>query len=499
MLSAAREAGIYIYNPCGGEGTCGRCKVLINKKEVLACRTFCEGRMEVEIPPESQLEAMEILYDDAVRPKKGKAKYKDLGVSIDIGTTTIVVYLVDLTHKEVLGAKAAPNPQVAFGEDVITRIMFAERKDGLKKLHQVLVELINNLIVGLAEELDVSLNDITNIVAAGNTTMIHLLLRADPTWIRKEHYESVKDHFPEIKAVEAGIKINPQGLLATIPAVASYVGGDITAGVLASGIDKSAQLSLFIDLGTNGEVVLGNKEWLVCCSTSAGPCFEGGGIKWGVRAMAGAIQKVEIIKGKVKAETIKGKKARGICGSGIVSLIGEMFRTGIINKRGEIQNGEEFKVVDNIVVTQAEIKNVIRSKGAIYHGAKTLLRSVDLNFDQLDRIIIAGGMGTSLEIDKAILIGLLPDLPLDKFSFIGNSAISGAKMCLLSREDEKRAKEIAQKMTYVDLSTSPDFMNDYTASLFLPHTDINLFPSVKKTMAAKTCLAGRQAQRRKGE
>ncbi len=427
----------------------------------------------------------------------GNTEEKNFGISLDIGTTTIVAYLIDLNHQRVLGAKASHNPQISFGEDVITRIIFAQEEGGLEKLHHAVVDVVNNLVYGLVQEHGLTLNDITGVVAAGNTTMIQLLLQVDPTFIRKEPYIPTANQFPVIRAIEAGIKIHPRGLLSCIPGVAGYVGGDITSGVLASGMDNFSLVSLFIDLGTNGEVVLGNKDWLVCCSTSAGPCFEGGGVKWGIRAMSGAIQKVEIKDGRVKASTIQGAKPRGICGSGLISLIGEMFKKCIIDKKGEIQNGpgviegedgKEFVIVkagesaggENIVITEADVKSIIHSKGAIYSGAEILLKSVGLNFDRLAQIIISGGLGTSLEIEKAIMIGLLPDLPLEKFSFIGNSAITGAKMCLLSREAMQRAEEIARKMTYVDLSTNPEFMNNYTASLFLPHTDISLFPTVKK-------------------
>jgi len=261
------------------------------------------------------------------------------------------------------------------------------------------------------------------------------------------------------------------------------------------------RLGLFIDMGTNGEVVLGNRDWLVCCSTSAGPCFEGGGIKWGIRAMKGAIQRVEIDTSRdtVSLHTIGDEKPKGICGAGLVDCVAELLKSGRLNRAGKLipasskrirkgEDGLEFLLAEakksavrqDIVVTETDIKNLIHSKGAIYSGVEVLLKRVGSSFQDLEHVLIAGGLGTALNVEKAIMIGLLPDLPLEKFTFIGNSAIAGTKMCLLSQEAMRKAEKIAGRMTYIDLSTDPEFMNNYTASLFLPHTDISLFPSVKK-------------------
>jgi len=623
LLTAAMRAGVHIYNSCGGEGVCGRCKVIVKKGEVLteatgrlspeerkrgyvlACRTICKGTMEIEVPPESRLEGLEILTEEAkakrlvglytpaeevekgpeeilervfthgplstklylelhpptlqdnlgdlervyreirkgreipimqmglanikklskllrdsnwkvtvtlgnrnettevVLIEPGDTTNKNYGVAVDIGTTTIVAYLVNLTQRHVLSAKACYNPQVDFGEDVISRIIFAQEEDGLERLHHVVIDAINNLILGMALEQNLTLNDIDGVTCAGNTTMIHLLLRLPPEYLRKEPYVPTANYIPVIRAAEAGIKINPRGLLCSIPGVSSYVGGDITAGVLASGLDNFPVPGLFMDLGTNGEVVLGNREWLVCCSTSAGPCFEGGGIKWGIRAMRGAIQRVEIdlSKDEVKLHTIGGEKPKGICGAGLVDCVAELLQRGLLNRAGRLipgsskrirggDDGLEFVLTEakdsatgqDIVITEIDIKNLIHSKGAIYSGAEVLLKRLGLTFKDLEHVLIAGGLGTALDVEKAITIGLLPDLPQEKFTFIGNSAIAGTRMCLLSQEAMRKAERIAGKMTYIDLSTDPEFMNNYTASLFLPHTDIGLFPSVNKKL-----------------
>lgn len=617
LLAAATQAGIHIYNSCGGEGVCGRCKVIIKKGQfhtelsgrlspieraqgyVLACRTTPKGEtLEVEVPLESRLDEAAILTEEAklsrlaglyssaeevVSPAKplaervftrsplstklffklppptlednisdlerlyreiqrirgeipimqiglaniksldkllrdsnwqvtitlgnrnktvevvlvepGDTTRKNFGIALDIGTTTVVAYLVDLNSGKTVGGRASYNKQVDFGEDVISRIIFAQESEGLERLHHAVIDTVNDLIGSLSGEYKVSLNDINAAICAGNTTMTHLLLKVDPTYIRRAPYVPAANFVPVIRAAEAGIKINPRGLLWCVPGVSSYVGGDITSGVLASGIDEQDELSMLIDLGTNGEIVLGNKEWLISCSTSAGPCFEGGGITCGLRAMKGAVQKVQIgsagqrVAGQgpeVKVETIGNAKPIGICGSGLISAIGEMFKAGLIDRSGKLREKEEFVLVKSslsatgkrIIITNTDIQNVIRSKGAIFTGAWILLRQMQLRFEDIKHIYISGGLGTSLDIEDAIYIGLLPDLPKERFQFIGNSSVSGAKMVLLSMEAMTKAEEIARKTMYIDLSTTPDFMNNYSASLFLPHTDLGLFPSV---------------------
>jgi len=624
LLSAAIKAGIKIFNSCGGEGVCGRCKVIIKQGDintelsgrvsveerkagyVLACRTTAKTDLVVEVPPESRIEEMEILTEELKSERlaglytpaeeiaepavsleeriftksplstrvylelpppnlqdnisdlerlyrelrknrsipimqTGLANIKNLGkilresnwkvtvtlgnrnrtteiviiepgnttahnfgIALDIGTTTVVAYLVDLNTQKVLGSKASYNHQIDFGEDVISRIIFAQGPDGLEKLHHAVIDTVNDLIQTLIKENNLNLNDIYALTAAGNTTMIHLLLKVDPTYIRREPYVATANFVPVIRAAEAGIKGHPRALLSCVPGVSSYVGGDITAGVLASGMDKIKDLSMLIDLGTNGEVVLGNRDWLICCSTSAGPCFEGGGIKWGIRAMKGAIQRVEIdaARDEVKVSTIGNAKPKGICGSGIVDVMGELLKHGLIERSGKFKKdasnriirteeenefivvrADDTEVLRDITISESGIKNLIHSKGAIYTGADVLLRHMGLAFNDVKHFFIAGGLGTSLDIEKAIMIGLLPDLPKERFIFIGNSSISGAKLCLLSQDAYEKAEAIAKKMTYLDLSTNPEFMNNYSASLFLPHTDIERFQSVKKILS----------------
>lgn len=623
VLAATVEAGIYINSSCGGDGVCGRCKVVIKKgkfkteptgkitaeeKEngyVLACLTAIEDDLEIFVPPESRLDLEKIpdeqqralrlkgIYSkaediEAPRPvidehifsrsplaakvflkippptlndrisdlervyreirrnldvpvmqtglvnikmlgnilresnwevtvtlgrrndtveivsiESGDTSKKNFGFAFDIGTTTVTGQLVDLNSGRILGTKAAYNRQAIFGSDVISRIVYAGEADGLERLHHAVIDNINEIIHELITEHKVNLNDVMGVMTAGNTTMMHLLLRVDPTYIRRDPYVSTANFVPVIRAQEAGLRINPRGLLACIPGVSSYVGGDTTAGVIACGIDDSDNLSLLIDVGTNGEIALGNKEWLACCAASAGPAFEGSGMTCGMRAAKGAIQKVVIKKASkcfdVKINTIANAPAAGICGSGYIDILAEMLKSGLINKSGKFNNhpgcsriregadGLEFVLVDkkdtsidkDIVITEADIENLKRSKGAIYSATSVLAKKIGLEIGAIKKIYVAGGFGTSVDIENAIFIGLLPDVDRKLYQFVGNSSLIGAREILLSYATMKKAEDVARKMTYIELSTEPVYMDEYIASLFFPHTDAERFPTVR--------------------
>jgi uncharacterized 2Fe-2S/4Fe-4S cluster protein (DUF4445 family) len=431
----------------------------------------------------------------------GDTSTNNFGFAFDIGTTTVSGQLINLNTGKVLGTKVAVNRQTIFGSDVITRIVYAQQKGGLEKLHNLVTESINQIIRELAEEYGVDLNDATCVICAGNTTMTHLLLNIDPSHIRREPYVPVANFIPVLRAAEAGVNINQHGLLYCVPGVASYVGGDITSGVLSCGLYKEEDLCILIDIGTNGEIVVGNKDFLVACAASAGPAFEGSGVACGMRSSRGAIQKVRIEPEgfEVNYETIGGVKPRGICGSGYIDLIRGMLKTGIMDKGGKIQfsghrrirrgrAGNEFIVAfkkesdssGDIVITEADLENLKRAKAAIYSATAMLIRHLGLDFSQAKKVFIAGGFGTNLDIDSAVEIGLLPDIERSKFIFVGNSSLSGARSMLLSAEAVKKAEEIARKITYFELSLEPGYMDEYMAALFFPHTDLNLFPSVKK-------------------
>ncbi len=442
---------------------------------------------------------------EVMQIEAGDTASHNFGVAVDIGTTTVVAHLVDLTEPKTVGRQATYNSQLQYGEDIISRIVYGNSKEKLAQLSACVQADINNLIAGLVETTGVSLHDISGVLCAGNTTMTHLLLGLDPSAIRQEPYTPVAAAPPVIRASEVGIRINPRGLLACVPSIACYVGGDVVAGTLVSGMAQSSEPSLLIDIGTNAEIVIGNQDWLVCCAASAGPTFEGGGISCGMRATRGAIERLNIRQGgqQISYSVVGGGNPLGLCGSGLIDTVAGLLRNGCVERSGQFilgsapgrlrdgEEGLEFVLVEaaqtaggkDIVITQADIQNFIRSKGAIYHASECLLAAVGLEFSNLQNIYIAGGFGNYLDIAKSIFIGLLPDLPTECFQFIGNASVQGAKMMLLSREASRAVDVIASRMTYLELSTDPKFMNEYTSALFLPHTDIERFPSVRLELA----------------
>ena len=441
---------------------------------------------------------------EIIQIEPGDASGYNYSLALDIGTTTVVVQLIDLAKGKIIDTIGDYNRQAAFGEDVISRIIYACEQNGLEDLHKAVVKNINDLIKELARRNNFNQSNITSLLCAGNTTMAHLLFKLEPCHIRRDPYIPTATSYPDITAKEIGININPEAPIYCMPGVSSYVGGDITAGVLSCEMSKKEEISMLIDIGTNGEIALGNKDWLVCCSASAGPAFEGSGIKYGMRATKGAIQRVKInSEYDVEYFTIGDWKPRGICGSGLIDCLAEMLRARIINRSGKIQEnaknprlrkmneGMEFILVyknetgldSDITISESEIAHLIRSKAAVYTGASILIRQAGLSFDNIDRLYIAGGFGNYLDIEKSIFIGLLPDLPVDRFEFIGNSSLSGARQSLLSTRDFFNAKGIAQKMTYVELSVEPLFMDEYVSAMFLPHTHAELFPSVMSNLA----------------
>lgn len=440
---------------------------------------------------------------DVVQVEAGHEPGKFFGLAVDIGTTTIVVYLVDLDSGLSIGKKGTYNKQARFGDDVISRMIHAsEKANGLDELHKAVLETINQLIAELLSQYLVNSRDVQLAVVAGNTTMTHLFLRLNPKYLRLEPYIPLASVPPPIRAQELGLQINPSAYVVCFPSVASYVGGDIVAGTLVTKMAKAEEIVLFIDIGTNGEMVLGNQEWLVSSACSAGPAFEGGGITFGMRAMQGAIERVVIDQSNydVTVSTVGGLKAVGICGSGLIDCLAQFLEAGIIDRAGKMQaeiathrmrqgdDGWEFVLVfseatecgKDIVITENDVKNLLRSKGAVYAGIRSMLKAVQLGEESIDKVLIAGGFGNYLNIRDAIVIGLLPDLPAEKYTFIGNSSVKGARLALLSQEAFHEARELGKKITYLELSAGNDFMEEFMAALFLPHTDMTLFPSLGK-------------------
>ncbi|MBO8169803.1 MAG: DUF4445 domain-containing protein [Thermoanaerobacteraceae bacterium] len=610
VLRAASLAGIEIKSTCGGKGSCGRCAIKVVDGQVryekgnrskklkdqgldLACQTFVEGDVVVEVPRDSRLDKHQVLLENENRGKVLAEKELDLlqeyefkplcrkvqltlepptltenasdltrlqaelrqttqckelivglpvlqklaqtlrqedwkvtatlacmngiteiinvepghiansgyGLAVDIGTTTVVVYVVDLATGETVDKRGTYNKQAKYGDDVISRMIYAGEENGLQELQDAVIATINELTDQLLEKNGIKPADVMVAVTAGNTTMAHLLLGLPPKYIRLEPYIPTATELPPVKARELGIHINPEAWVLSFPAVASYVGGDIVAGVLATQMARSEEMTLFIDIGTNGEIVLGNKEFLISCACSAGPAFEGGGITFGMRAMTGAIERINIDPNTfdVQLKTIGDSKPIGICGSGLIDCLAKLHRVGLIDRTGQFfrdretprlrktDDGWEFVLAwadesdidQDIVITEADIKNLLRSKGAVFAGIQSLLKSMQMDVNMIEKIIIAGGFGNYLNVDDAVQIGLLPDVERDKYEFLGNTSVKGARMALLSQDAFRESIELGHKMTYLELSAGTTFMDEFVSATFIPHTDLTLFPSVK--------------------
>lgn len=608
LLEAAHQAGIYLNSICGGDGYCGKCKVIVDHSSqvqsrptalltqdevrenvVLACQSKVVSNVTVTVPKSHSPETTQILMDTsahrfsqlagdlragffefdplvkkiylemsppslndhiadherlylAIRGKTDapimqtgyrilqklpgllmKSGYKvtvtigrrgqttevieieagdhsqrNFAVAVDLGTTTVVAHLIDLTNAKTVDTEATYNSQINFGEDYIRRIIYAEENDAFDEMQNRIVHDVNNLIVELAQRKRIDLQEITTVICAGNTAMVHFLLNLDSTRIRREPYVASAGFVPPIRAAEVGIKINKRGLLYCLPSVAAYVGSDIVAGVLSSRLFTQKGVCLLADIGTNGEVVLGNRDWMVCASSSAGPAFEGSGVKHGMRAGAGAIEQLSILEdGSIEFKTIGGNTPIGICGSGLLDTLAELFLHGFIDRTGrfsvdpstdrrltEGEEGLQFQLapaVDDhheIVTTQADIDNLVRSKAGVYAAIKVLMESTQTRTEDLETVYLAGGFGNFLNVHQAVTIGMLPDVPIEKIRFVGNTSIAGAKAVMLSQQALDAAEEIAGSMTYFDLMSHPGYMDEFIRASFLPHTDLSLFPSV---------------------
>ncbi|HEY75023.1 MAG TPA: DUF4445 domain-containing protein [Thermoflexia bacterium] len=597
-----------ILMPCGGQGRCGRCAVIVEEGPVrrrstqrlspedvaagyaLACQTVVEGDVVVTIPPQERIERrlkeskravkVELPFpydihdqpirkiavtldppsladqtDDWSRLQRELARRFDLrdvqvslpvlkklgpalregewtvtavlemdawdrpegppriidilpgerleslwAAAIDIGTTSNVVWLVDLISGQVMAQAADYNGQIARGEDVISRIIYASKGNGLEELQGLVMETLNRLLKKVARERGISTDEIYKVVVAGNTTMLHLFAGIPPESIRLMPFIPVVNHLPTFPARDIGLGVNPEATVDCLPGIASYVGADITAGVLSSGMCEEEELTLFIDIGTNGEMVLGDCTWLIACACSAGPAFEGAGVVHGMRATAGAIEEVWVNSETYEASyrVIGNEKPRGICGSGLISLMAEMFIAGVIDKSGNInlnlptervregEHGPEYVVAwadetaigEDIAITAVDIDNLMRAKAAIYAGFSVLARSVGLTLADVSKVLIGGAFGQYINVEKAIQIGMLPDKPYESFEFLGNTSVRGAYYALVSRDMRRRVTEVGQMMTYLELSADNTFFDEFNAALFLPHTDLTQFPSV---------------------
>ena len=424
-----------------------------------------------------------------------------VGCAIDIGTTTVTMVLTDLTSGKLLAKGSSGNGQIRYGADVINRIIEQGRSGGKAKLQNAIIkETLTPIIANLCKTSGISARSILRLSIGSNTTMNHLLLGVDADPVRMEPYIPSFFSWEGLLAGDLKLPANPLAPVLIAPNIGSYVGGDITAGTLASGIWDKDEMSLFIDLGTNGELVFGNRDFLMSCACSAGPAFEGGDISSGMRATDGAVEACTIDKDTMEPTLSiigdEGQKVVGICGSGIIDMISELFRTGIINARGlfaregkrikrdahgmgryVVAFPEESETGREVSLNEVDIDNFIRAKGAIFSAIDTLLNSVDMTVDMIDKVYVAGGIGSGINMKNAVNIGMLPDVELTKFQYIGNSSLTGAYAMVVSDEANAKCAEVAANMTYLELSTYPGYMDSFVAACFLPHTDRSLFPS----------------------
>jgi uncharacterized 2Fe-2S/4Fe-4S cluster protein (DUF4445 family) len=437
----------------------------------------------------------------------GDKTRENYAVAMDIGTTTIYGQLINLLTGECLAEAGDFNGQISYGEDVITRIMYAEKPGGLEKLQQVVVNTINSVLEKIIRQSKVDQEDISTITFSGNTTMTQLFLAIDPRNIRRAPYVPTATLYPPFTATSIGVTINEHCIALLYPQVSSFVGGDIVAGVMGSGMYRKEELTLFLDIGTNAELVVGNKDWLACTACSAGPAFEGGGIEFGMRAAKGAIEDFSLnpVTFEPMVFTIGDVRPKGICGSGLITMAAVMFEMGLINNRGKFNRDlgtprirknnhvweyvvawkDETQIDRDIALTEPDLDNLIRAKGAIYSGCMTLLEEVGLSMDTVEHIILAGGFGSYIDLEKAMVIGLLPEIDPERVTFIGNGSLMGARMSSLTNRIRKDVVAVTQKMTNFELSETHSYMDNYIAAMFLPHTEIEKFPRLNARMKAR--------------
>jgi len=422
------------------------------------------------------------------------------GVAIDIGTTTVSLWLVDLITGKVRAQVAEYNGQIARGEDVISRIIYASKNGGENEMRELVLDTIDQLLVTACKRLNARPAEVVKATITGNSTMMHLLLGIPAVSIRLSPFITAVNHLPPMTAREIGLHIHPEATVDCLPGVASYVGADITAGVLSSGLDQTEDMTLFIDVGTNGEIVMGNRDLQITCACSAGPAFEGAGVVDGMRATSGAIEEVWIdgVTYEPSYRVIGNEKPKGICGSGLISLLSEAFLTGIIDKAGNVNltlptprvregaHGAEYVVAwgtesesgEDIVLSRVDIDNLLRAKAAIYAGFTVLADQVGIPLETVAKVQVGGSFGKYINVEKAVQIGLLPDVEWNQFEFLGNTSIKGAYMALLDWRKRQQIADIASRMTYIELSADNTFYEAFTSALFLPHTDVSKFPSV---------------------
>jgi len=444
--------------------------------------------------------------DEIIDLESGSAITPMFGLAVDIGTTKVACYLHDLENGELIEASSMMNPQIFYGEDILTRISHAfTYEEGLKDLHQTIVEGLNKLIENLLKARGISKNLLYEMTVVGNTVMHHLFLNITPRHLAAAPFSPSISGTMNIKARELGIGINPLGNVHMLPIVSGFVGSDCLAAILATGLQEKNAINLLLDVGTNTEIVLSVDRILNVCSCASGPAFEGAHIRNGMRASEGAIERawIDVNTLDVEYTTIEEGMAKGICGSGVVDLIAEMLRTGILDKTGRIyakpgnnrfrkrggvsefivEFGSKTVTGNDIVITQKDVREIQKAKAAIYTGSSILLKKSKIKPEEIENVYIAGAFGNYMDPENIRTIGMFPDFTIDSIIGVGNAAGTGSRMVLLSKNVRDEAIKISQNINYVELAAEPNFMIEYTNALDIPHRNLNLFPLTMKKLS----------------
>jgi uncharacterized 2Fe-2S/4Fe-4S cluster protein (DUF4445 family) len=603
LFDAAKAAHIEVASICGGQGTCGKCRIIIDEDREnagpiaaeershlselelsdgyrLACRTRILGGLTVNVPIENrtitgrfQLEGVEapvkinpsirkylvqlkepdpkdprsdadrlleglasgcptcsrvdydvlkglpralrgarwsvtaiVLNDETIIGlEPGDTRDKNFGYAVDIGTTKLAGYLLDLNTGRIVAAGSMMNPQLPYGEDVLTRISYAMKGSGnLEKLQRMVASGVNQILIDLCLKANVSPEGVYEMTAVGNTPMHHMFLKLDPEYLALSPYVPVVTGSVDVKAKEVDIKMNGNGNVHLLPLIGGFVGADCVAVILATEIHSRAELCLALDIGTNTEVVLGNRDWMLACSCASGPAFEGGNIGQGMRAEPGAIERVKIDPESLDVQywTIDSAKPRGICGSGLVDALAEMLKSGIVDAAGAMnkglasprlrstENGPEFvlawgketRIGRDIVVTQRDVRELQLAKGAIHAGATMLMRRKEITEGDVGTVFVAGAFGSYMNPESARTIGMYPEIELERFKAVGNAAGTGARMALMSREAREKADEISRRVEYVELAAEPGFQREFLNSQYMPYADLSRYPETSELL-----------------
>ncbi|MFO7752923.1 MAG: ASKHA domain-containing protein [Desulfobacteraceae bacterium] len=619
LIRAAMESGVHINASCGGEGVCGKCRVIVEQGEIedgvseylteediekgyrLACRSTVRSDLVIRIPVESEVDTsrlefrtnarqtakegefdithlkesglfippvhkifldlpepsaddnmpdvtrivneLRIKHDEhrlvtdiglirkipdtlrensfevtatIARPVRkdgrnhivdveaGDTTDRNYAVAIDIGTTTVYAQVLDVSSGEVIAQHGEFNSQISYGEDVISRIVYAEKGDGLDVLNARIVETIDKILEKIRKQAGIDTKEISTVTLAGNSTMTQLFLKINPRYIRRAPYVPASVLYPPLRASDVDIDLSDHTTVLVYPGVSSYVGGDVVAGIMGSGMYRTEKTTLYMDIGTNAEIVIGNKDWMVCTAASAGPAFEGGGVKFGMRAAKGAIEDFSIdpFSFEPMVITVGQVKPKGICGSGLITIVARLFEAGVIDNSGKFNRNldtdrvrqtddiweyvlvwkDSTQIDRDIAVTEPDIDNLIRAKGAMYSAAHTLLEEIGLTINDIEDIVLAGGFGNYVDLESATIIGLLPETESGTITYLGNGSLLGCRMNCLTNSLRRDVGHVVNMMTNFELAETNSYMDHYMGSLFLPHTELHYFPKVKERL-----------------